>query len=86
MDNLQKHWFNTGVNFYKYPRKLQEHEEVIGGTLRIAFYTDPVPTGAVFMHAQLKMPNVREGYIIREIKGGGLLSKYAVFQYKIRKS
>lgn len=80
----QTFYFNTGVrpesvsNFpYEYHRNVGN---IIRGTLLIPFDCDNVPDGSTFAFA-CDDPSLEPeaGYIVREITGGNIISKYAYF-------
>lgn len=83
MAEPQTFLFRTGVrpgNFSDYP-PCQEHEVRIDGIQHIKFMCHDVPAGATFAFAQHSPDGDKYNqYIVREIVGGGLLSKYAYFK------
>lgn len=76
-ENLQKHLFNTGVRPENAGPDMPHAEW--RGTRCIAFYTDPLPGKCELAFLKDIIMPEDNGYIIREVKGGGMLSKYAFF-------
>ena len=83
-------YFNTGVRPelvnnppFAYDYHANKGNVIKGGTLQIPFTCDDVPDGAIFLHA-CDIPDLPESrsdsVIVREITGGGLLSKFAYFR------
>jgi hypothetical protein len=83
--NLTTFYFNTGVNPYIHtnpPYKLSKGHIVRGGTVQIPFQCADVPKKAEFRFAS-DDPDKPEAslscYVVREIQGSALVSKYAYF-------
>jgi len=73
-----KMYFNTGVTPANRPHdSLCEHQEWKDGTMQIAFYLESEPPkGSRLLHL---CSNVQEGEFAIPVVGGGMVSKFAIF-------
>lgn len=74
--------FNTGVPYWRNSYR-DEYRKIVKGIIHIEFICEDVPKGAEFMYAQNNPESIsllNPKVIRREIKRGGLVSKYAFFR------
>jgi len=87
MYNLQKFYFDTGVQRYMHnpPIPLAEGQEWSSNDVKvIPFYCENVPETAEFMYVcdTPELDKDNSSVIVREIYNSTLLSKYAYFKLK----